>query len=46
MKFLKYKQILGLEIYLSKVLEIYKMSKMTTDNTIQRKVLCTWIVEL
>lgn len=46
MKFLKYKQIAGLEQYLLKVLEVYKKSKMSTDNTIQRKVLCTWIVEL
>lgn len=46
MKFLKYKQFQGLEQYLLKVLEVYKKSKMSTDNSIQRKVLCTWIVEL
>lgn len=28
------------------VLEVYQKSKMATDNSIQRKVLCTWIVEL
>jgi len=46
MKFLKYKQFQGLEQYLLKVLEVYKKSNMATDNSIQRKVLCTWIVEL
>lgn len=46
MKFLKYKQFTGLEQYLLHVLEVYKKSKMSTDNAIQRKVLCTWIVEL
>jgi len=46
MKFLKYKQATGLQRYLEKVLEVYKKSKMSTNNEIQRKVLCTWIVEL
>ena len=46
MKYLKYKQFGGLEKYLIKVLEVYQKSKLPTDNSIQRKVLCTWIVEL
>jgi hypothetical protein len=46
MKFLKYKQKAGLEFYIEKVLDVYKKAKVSTNNEIQRKVLCTWLVEL
>jgi hypothetical protein len=46
MKFLKYKQMQGLEDYLLQVLDVYRRSQLKTDTAIQRKVLCTWIVEL
>jgi hypothetical protein len=46
MRFLKYKQQTGLEEYLKNVLNVYKNSKLTTNNDIQKKVLCTWIVEI
>lgn len=46
MKFLKYKQTTGLEIYLQNILEVYKKSKLQTNNETQRKVLSTWLVEL
>lgn len=35
-----------LDTYLQKVLEIYQKSRVGTNNELQRKLLCTWIVEL
>lgn len=32
--------------YLQKVLEIYQSSHIGKNNELQRKLLCTWIVEL
>jgi hypothetical protein len=32
--------------YLTRVLEIYQRSRVGTNNELQRKLLCTWIVEL
>jgi len=32
--------------YLKEVLEVYQKSTVGTDNELQRKLLCTWIVEL
>lgn len=36
MKFLKYKQMQGLQDYLLQVLDVYKRSKLNTDNRVQR----------
>ena len=44
-KFLTKKQNKALEIYLERVLDIYKSSKFV-NNSVQCRVLATWLVEL